>query len=391
MDNNGVQVRPVVGKARTRNYRSPYGLYPGAFHWALQRGVFTLNDVPAMLYDPTIRICRKTVFAPVSIAKWNTLCEDPQVQQFIDSQIKRIKATSLEHIMTYLDYGYAGGEPIYKDNGIITIDRIKGFAPWDVRPLQSEGELVGMSVKIHGSPGSNGDRTDDTANTNGKVYLFHPKYFWIVNESEFDSFIGKSRMQGAWEPWIEKRGKHGAVDIRRLWFFKNAINGGCMFHPLGQIEVENGTVMDARDYARQIVEYAESGGVMTLPSSTDDKGNRLWEWKPASVNGGGNEFINYPRQLDDEIVFGYEVMPEVIRASETGSGWSGRSVPFMTFLSGEDRIWSNILHSLNPILKFLVECNFGPIPFEVEPISLMQMASGEREPQGVGTDQKELV
>jgi hypothetical protein len=72
-----------------------------------------------------------------------------------------------------------------------------------------------------------------------------------------------------------------------------------------------------------------------------------------------------------------DVPPEVVQAAETGSGWSGRSVPMLVFLAGEDALAQAVLRAFDRCaLKHLVRVNYGDEPYTVAPVPLAETLMG---------------
>lgn len=348
-----------IGPSMLNGYRASNMAVSGAFHIALQRGIFQPYDVPAMLRDPQVRYLLWIICAPIHSARWNVICEDMTVAMYIHATIQKAWINELQKILRMLSWGSLGAEIMWKTNqdGLVVFDTLNIVAFFDGVPLEVGGKMVGLRVKTDG----------------GKKDLFAPRYFWAANDPEPGSILGQSRLAGSWEPWMEKRGKHGAIDIRRLWFLKNVIRGALIRHPTGTIQDERGQPRAMQDYARELVEKIEAGDIYALPNTRDEHGNYAWEIDFAEVKSDAKQLLDYPKELDLEILKGGGVMPEVVQASVTGSGWSGRSVPFLVWLGIEDEV---VKSCLNPIVEQIVrpgvEQNFGAVPFQVQPISLIE-------------------
>lgn len=354
-DRNG-----FLGPPRTGNYRpSVIGPRIGLDH----RGVFSVWDVEPMRRDPQIAFGLRILYAPLPSAKWKTE-GDSEVIDFVDRTVRKIWSNHLAQLFKMVVYGWAGGEVLYSEDGDdVAFDRIKDVHPFDMRPLRRDNLLAGVSVR--------GISPDDS----GRSWILPPRSLWLAHEAEFGSLYGRSRMEQAWFPWKEKTGRHGAIDVRRLWFIKNAYRGGTMRHPAGEIEVSAGVYMSCMDYAREIVERGETGGVMTLPNTTTENGEYEWTYEPPAANSSPPDIRDYPKDLDDEILTAMGVPPEVAKASEVGSGWSGRAIPFVTYLRGEDLIVQQILTPLNEqIIRPMVAHNFSPAAaksYQITPVSLV--------------------
>lgn len=347
----------------TRKYKPGY-MSAGAYHWALQRGSFSWGDIEAMRRYSTIEIGLRVIRAPIFSAKWEIEADTAEIGTYVDETATRIWHHDLLKILRMVEWGSAGGENIWDEDeeGIIQYDTLKEIHLFDIKPLELDGELAGVSIKAAGQA----------------EHVPPPRSFWIGNEAEYGQFYGRSRLMGAFESWMERCGKHGAVDVRRLWYLKNVAIGGIMYHPMGEIEVAPGKFMSCEEYAREILEKAEAMAVYTFPGATDDKGNRLWGLEAAKINGDGQQLLEYPKDLDTETLKGMGIMPEVIEMAEGGGGWTGRGLPMMVFLNSEDQIVSNVVTTIDrQIIRHGVDVNFGTrAKYKFTPLSLI-----EKEPQ----------
>ncbi|VTT96576.1 hypothetical protein : Uncharacterized protein OS=Pirellula staleyi (strain ATCC 27377 / DSM 6068 / ICPB 4128) GN=Psta_0911 PE=4 SV=1 [Gemmataceae bacterium] len=185
-------------------------------------------------------------------------------------------------------------------------------------------------------------------------------------------------MSGMFEPWLEKRGRNGAVHIRRGWFRKCAYRGGVLYHPDGTTNMgteESPDVRNNQDIARETLEYSESGAVFTFTNEINGgkDGTYAWDYHPPEAQPDVQGVREYPQDLDAEMLEGAGIPPEVLEAADVGSGWSGRLIPLMGFLGGVDELAGLIIEAADAgWLRHLVAVNFGPAAwYEVEPRSLV--------------------
>jgi len=359
----------VSNGVATSDYR-PTAVYSlGAYHPALERGTFTYYDIEAMRRDPQCQIGLRILRAPVYRAEWEVKCKNAKAAQWADATLKRFWSTDLEKALRMLEWGSAGGEVVYRidnDTGLVEYVELRDMHLFDMRALQQHGRHVGIKI------------------VQNNRRLFAPRFAWWVNEQEYSGLFGRPRLAGAFEPWMELRGKKGAIDIRRGWFFKNVYRSLIMRHPLGTVMIE-GREMSCQQYARQIIEEVESGAGFALPSTTDENGNDQWRIDDPKINGDGTVLLEYPKQLNQEIWTGMGIQPEVVQASETGSGWSGRSVPFTVFLTSEDQIVDSCMkgwkrNALDHMM--LANFNVGPDDYAIEVKSLVPTDEDQKGPDG---------
>lgn len=358
------QASAFLGRALTADYKP--NVISSPQWWWDHRPCFTWDDVERMRRDPRIQFGLRILRAPVFNVRVTIHASNPDVAAWVMRAWSRFRNHDLIKALKMLEYGSAGGELLWRldpETGYIEYDRLRDLYITDMRPLECDGKLSGISIPHLLDP------------QGGKLKLRSPRAFWIANEPEFGKLYGCSRLAGAWEPYMEKRGRHGAVDIRRLWYVKNAYRGGKIRHPPGTVEVETGVFRSNQDCAREIAEKVETGGIMVLSNVRDEHGNFLWDYEEPTINGDLTGVREYVKDLDIEQLEGMGIPAEVVQAAETGSGWSGRSVPFIVFLTGEDQIADTVLQAFDQqIARPGVQVNFGPgVDYTIEAESLVQM------------------
>lgn len=330
---------------------------------------FNVAEVPAMVRDPMVSFALRILRAPLAGVRWKINATSQDVRQFVHRQLRRFWKRDLVKACRMLEYGVAGGELTYKlKAGKIVYAGLKEIHPFDMRPLTLGGEFYGVRVQ----PMSSGGKTLD---------LPKPRAFWLANDAKFGLYYGRSRLEGAYEPWMEKRGKRGAADIRRMWFLKNAYRGARLRYPPG-FTAWNGREVDNQEIARELVEKAETGFVIALPSGRDPMTKEfLWYWEDAASHGDVSGVREYYGDLNDEILTGAGIPVELVRAGETGSGYAGRAVPAQVFYRSEDEIVANIIDAVDKyMLRPLVLLNYGEeADYEIEPESLAEMMAQDQQ------------
>jgi hypothetical protein len=364
--------KEFLGRARTSDYRP--SVLSSAIPWLDDAVYFRTAEVERMKYDPRVEYGLGILKAPVHTATWEVKAVVPEIGQFVDQVLKRLWRRDLDKCLRMLEYRIAGGEVLYKDDegdGRIEFDELKEIHPHDLTPLQLHGKLWGLEVsgcQWQGRP----------------VRLGAPRYWFMSNRPQFGQFYGQSVLSAVYPRWVEKNGRHGAIGSRRMWANKLAFSGGTIYYPPGETEVSPGQFVANQDLARQIVEYYENGGMLTLPSVFDEDGNQLWRWEPPQINGDFEQILSYPKTLDAEMLEGMGVAPEMAAAFESGSGYSGRAVPAMLFFLSCDRVVDTAIEMADrDVCKPLVAHNWQHLPaaqrrYVIEPKSLIP----KDEPEG---------
>lgn len=356
--------RAFLSPSKTAEYtRSAmgYALGAAAITGNVASPIFLLAYSEIMRRDHQIEFGASIIMAPLYTVTWTIECDRPEVAKYVDETLHTIWK-SLSRMEWLVTYGHMAGESEWEEkDGLIRLAKLKDFHPNDARPLVYRGKLCGVEV-----------RTKDQI-----ARLAPPRAIWMVNKPEAGSFYGRGRLQSAYLPWLEKSGRHGALDIRRSWAVRCAFDGGVMYYPPGGTLLEDGvTVKSNEDTAREILEKKEAGGVLALPNSTKDDGSdKAWEYQPPVINGSFAELLEYPDKLDRDVLKGMSIPPEVVDAAESGSGWSGRSVPFLVFLTSEDQIADTIVETMKrQVIDHGVEVNFGPVEYKIKLNPLAKLA-----------------
>jgi hypothetical protein len=136
----------------------------------------------------------------------------------------------------------------------------------------------------------------------------------------------------------------------------------------------DGREISYRDMAREIVESRHSGGALTLPLIYDSLGNKLLDYTPPQGVPGYTQIFRWKADLDLEIWKALEVPPEIIQAQTSGSGFSGRWIPFAVALSAVHQELAELLRCIDrDILRPIARLNFGPrARYEIRPRSLVE-------------------
>jgi hypothetical protein len=334
------------------------------------RPVFTFREADRMRRDPQVQFGLRILRAPLYQLpdKVSVAADSPRVARFVQSTFRNVWDHSLRRMLTStFTYGISVGETTHRVNrGRVVFDRWDDVHPRDAVPLEwvkgpQRGQWCG--VRVNGSMGSTAG-TGAVA-TGGTFDLRVPHAFWFSGESEYGNYWGRPRLADVYEPWLEKRGRHGAVDCRRLWFKKGAFSGGSLRYPMGTTQYTDATgqtvAISNQDVAREILEKFESGGVLALPNIKDPTtGDYLWVFEPPKSGGEVGNLIEYPKQLDREILVAWGIPPEMVEAATVGSGYSGRAIPAQVFFASCDEIAALLIDCIDrQIIRPLVTLNCG--------------------------------
>ena len=375
----------VEPKPATRGYEPigyhRWGLYPR------DMPPFTFMTVQQMMFDPTIRLGLAMRAAPLfglefafqTNGEWQQgiRATSPEVGEFVLKQLQRIWSADLDEVLKAQIWGWSAGEVTYRlTDGQVQVDRLLARHPNDCRARVRESELVGVRVlRCQGSK-------------LGHVDLSFPKCWWHVYSPEPGLFYGISACRGAYSPWWDKWMQGGALDVRRLFMHKDAYAGADLTYPEGMMFIPGKGEVSNRDIAREIVEQVIAGGVTVRPAERGANGEELWALTRATVASNPGHILQYPKDLDVEILRGLEIADDVIAVDSAGTGsWAGKRVPMAAFYASLD-CWATrlILDLDRQVIRPLVRLNLGPgHDYNIEHKPLAEQAM---EQQGQGQEQQ---
>lgn len=361
------------------------------------------RDLEFMMMHPVVAIAMEYYRAGISGAEFwggpdpvnpdnvegKPISLDPRVSQFVLAHVERFwqRGVPIFQEAGY-PHGWAPGQHIYRERGgMMTWDCMRGYHPNHGFVLTCDYQPVGERIiNIRNSQPVDMWFASDAIPAKGAWYSHRPR---------FGSHYGRSQLVPAWRPWRRLAWKDGVEQVIDAAIYRAGYRGPIVEHPQEDMQTAQSgvpaTVRDsagnprraARDVARQIVEWAKAGAGFTIPSTT----------YPASQGGGKKWSVDFPdhvmdvrpliegaRYLEDQIMLGVGVPPELIKAGGTGSGYSGRSIPREAFLDQQQGIANSILQGfVEQVIRPLVKWNFGDVPFEVSCKSLLQSQAGDKQ------------
>jgi hypothetical protein len=338
-----------------------------------------LLDVEAMLFHPRVKIALDYYKSGVANAKFKVRASTEEVGEFALRMLRRFWQRSREQADRRYEYGRAGFEVCYEEQeGHLTFAQLIDFFPLDCHVLTAAGKYAGVRIRSGGNAGLAG-----TASRRGRLDLWGPgfgwpsKGLWLTHNKRYHRWYGLTQLYGAWRPWRRLAGRDGAEEIIDGGVYRFAYAGPVMHYPAEDYKnQQDGNYQGARDRAREFVENAKAGVSVAFPLGIDDKGQpvRKWllDWPQHVLNVSG--LLEYDAYLQKLISLGIGVPPELLEASETGSGYSGRAIPMEAFLTRQQVNAEDLTQEIaHQIILPLVWWNFGREHwFEFEVQSLLE-------------------
>lgn len=377
--------------AKTRGYQPLQS-------WWLRRHqklpLLTFPIIETMLCDETIQIglaARKAILQGVGFGHDNdgtwtpgVQCSNALVSEWVMRQVKKLWSCAIEHIASAQVYGWAGMEVVWERSPETNLWEVSGIEERHANDTRviiggDTGRPCGVRfLKIKGAE-------------NGYLDLHFPESFFHAYNPNPGEWYGHTVLHGSYRSWADKHLDGGAVDVRRLFMHKDAYGGADLTYPEGSTDigtVEKPLEVPNRELAREIVEQIEAGGVTTTPAQYDDRGNPLWKLTRATVPSNPSHILQYPGDLDGEMLRGMFVPDGVLKADDTGS-WQGRLIPMGILYAAMDPWVGSILRDIREqILEPGILNNWGQaIPFVLEHQPLADRAleqQKQQQPAGPG-------
>lgn len=392
-------VKEVVSEDITRPWQS--GLYYWIASWRLEKlPPFNHWVADLMRFDQQVAFGLMIRSGPLMAATCTVEAEDEEIAAFVQTQWDRIWRSSARKILLTKVYGRCGFEVRYKyesDGLHVGIDKLMDLHPSMTYPILDRNEVVGIRVRPHGSFdyfwNSFLTRDREQPGTKGHT-LLNPKCLWTTFQSRFGSPWGEPLLEKAYSAWWEKWMEHGAKRSCMLRMIKDAWIGDVFYYPPTlSVTIDDGTPNGKKllwkDMLREIAENRLAGAALMLPRLLDDKGRDLVEYKPPTAIGGETSIFQWQELVNVEIWKGLGIPREVLEASGTGSGFSGRSIPFVAFINSCMEEFQEYVEEIKrQVLEPLVYLNFGQRPsFELVPIEasdLIQKLTGGASAAAIG-------
>lgn len=334
--------------------------------------------------------------------KGKPISMNKDVAQFVLAHAERFWQRGVPVFQEGYVYGWAPGEHIYKEvEGKLVWSHVKGFAPSDGFILTCDHKPVGARIKniLESKVHRNQDGGGGTMDLWFASENIPAKAAWYSHRPKFNQFYGRSQLSAGWRPWRRLGWRDGVEQVIDAAIYRAGYKGPVVRHPPEdmqtarsgipgtQVDASGGSRRSAQDVARQLVEWAKAGAGFTLSSSMYSQsmgGGKKWdiEWPDHVMDV--RPLIEAARYLEDQIMLGIGVPPELVKAGGTGSGYSGRSIPREAFLDGQQRIADAMLQLfVEQVIRPLVWWNFGEVPFNIQckPLLKTQIENKQGQPQ----------
>lgn len=338
---------------------------------------FNLQVADMMRYDPQVRIGLGARNGLLMAAEVEVTGEQPDMVRFVQAQWDRIWGTAGHQLLRAKLFGFQPFEVVYRlaDRGefagLVEFQQLLDRPAGSVRLLVSGEEPVGFVLKQ-----SSGMASKTNGSPRHETQVLAPRALVATFDAECGNPYGCALLARAYPAWYEKWMEGGVKQTMRLRMIKDAYIGDIFWYPPDRkVQTVDGKEVAWRDIARDIVESRMSGGALTLPLLRDKDGHKLIDYTPPQGVTGITSIFMWKKDVDLEIWKALEVPPEIIQASSSGSGFSGRWIPFVVALSACHMELAELIRCVDrDILRPLTRLNFAAEPrYDIRPKSLVDI------------------
>jgi 2'-5' RNA ligase len=344
---------------------------------------FTPLAIPRMLTDPMVQFGLNQWIGPLTLVEWDVKATNPEVKAFVLNTAKKFWRRSMPLLaFNGLAWGYAPGihEVDQSETGEYRFERTRWVSPPDATALkwkagERRGELAGFRL-VAG--------VDDVDDVDDGLDVLAPFAAWYGGLERLKQFYDWPRLRAAYEPWLEKNTRGGALNSRRLYFHTHAFRGQVIYHPPGYVNPNDPSSGENRDYALYLADTLRNGSSLVFPDIRTPGENRdepAWRIEP--IEGNAQAAINileYTDNIDKEILIGIGIPPEVVEASETGSGFSGRQIPFLSLMTQADLLTGPLVGCVEPVIREMVNHNYDGAEFTLDTVPLAETVKRQNDP-----------
>lgn len=352
----------LVQSDPSRDYQSSRSSYYGELYvqnlplWRLWTARMMITS------DPTISFSMDIRNSALAAGRVKVKSPDPQLAKWVQEQWDFIWNHYREQLTSAKEFGFAPLQMLFKydKSKQLCIKGVKDFAPEDGRALEKSHNLVGMRVK--------------------DVTMYNPRCLWLTFKSKYGNRYGWAITRRQYPAWYEKWMDHGAKKLQQQRMIKDAYIGDIFWYPPNvAATLPDGTKISWRDLMREVGENRLSGGALTLPRLLDNQGKELTGYTPPQSIPGATEIFQWVESCDDNILKAAGIPIEVVQAADSGSGFSGRSIPFLVLLNGTSGEFTEIVQQVDTqVLRPMVWLNKGrDAEYTIEPISLVESFAGD--------------
>ncbi len=316
--------------------------------------------------------------AVLSIADVEITGDRPEVVEYVQRQWDILWGKFWHVFAETKKWGFLGTRIEYEDgpDELPEVSHVKDFFYRDARPLIQEGRPAGMQLR----------RLKVNAD------LWNPRGAWFTYQARHGLLYGESIYRNAFGEWWELHMDGGALKVRQKRMIADACRGDSVWAPTNtSFKDDEGNVTPVMEIVRANIENVQSGGTYVWPSDKFADGSDMFRLEFAHDLGDPVAIFKWNDDLNEKILMALGILPEVVKAQATGSGFSGRSIPLMMTIQSVQREFQELVVEIDrQILRPLAILVFGGEPgYLITPTKLLEeftedVAAGMTPGQGGG-------
>jgi hypothetical protein len=334
---------------------------------------FNLHIAELMRFDPQVRVALGARNGLLMSAEIEVTGPREEVNRWVHEQWDRIWCQCAHQLVRAKLYGFQPFEVFLRGAGFQTPlppGEVAAGGMWEISELRdrpvAQTRLLVRDDRPVGFVFKDGETERRFLAPRGLVVTF---------DADHSRPYGCALLARAYPAWFEKWMRGGAKETLRLRMMKDAYVGDIFWYPADRkVTLPSGEDVSWRDLAREITELRQSGGAIALPLLKDRDGAKALDYSPPAPVYGHTQIFQWKRDLDLDIWKALEIPPEIIQAASTGSGFSGRWIPFVVALSAVQTELAEIIRCVDrDLLRPLSRLNFGAnVTYEIRPRSLVE-------------------
>jgi len=355
---------------------------------------FNLHVAELMRFDPQVRVALGARNGLLMSAQIDVTGPREDVNQWVHEQWDRVWCQCAHQLVRAKLYGFQPFEVFFRRTRFQPVpkrttgfqpveskletcspamnsqDRLKTCPTWEIAELRDR-PVAQTRLLVRD------DRPVGFVWKEGEVErrILAPRGLVVTFDADHSRPYGCALLARAYPAWFEKWMRGGAKETLRLRMMKDAYVGDIFWYPADRkVTLPTGEEVSWRDLAREITELRQSGGALALPLLRDRDGNKALDYSPPTPVYGHTQIFQWKRDLDLDIWKALEIPPEIIQAASTGSGFSGRWIPFVVALSAVQTELAEIIRCVDrDLLRPLSQLNFGTAAsYEIRAKSLVE-------------------
>jgi len=300
----------------------------------------SVHTLKEMRRDGQIALGLELVKAPLYAAPWRVECKDTGIAAYVKAEFDRVWRTAVRTALRAVDFGFAPHEILWSQDGAgVHLKTLKDLDPQHTTLLRDRAGDYG------------GFRWND------EVVVPAEKTFVMTHWKEFGNLYGVSRMTAAYPHWDDCRDARKQL---RTYLRRRAIPPIKGRAPAERRQTPGGAEVDCIAEHHKNLMTLQSGGVATMPSEYDEKGNPLWDAELMSDNQQRSDDFLKPITYHDTMKLRSMMVPERTATQDGKGALAMAEAHTEMFLILEDMLLFDLVEQLNLyVVTRLVDYNFG--------------------------------